>query len=185
MRLVMHICTPLEKAGIFGGSTVKKIAQKSEQMTAVLKLSRGHCVLKEVIMDANGHRSVNLGRLDAILKRKLDQRDTHIPRVAATLTSMPPTSQCFSGVMMLRNPHERIDLVVTMPDDTLMTLGPGQETPIPSGVKLWGTTLTYTLPYATIFSYLTEDEDMTDDDREESQAQNNWLHDDTQRSESA
>eukprot|EP00966_Prymnesium_polylepis_P087499 2024561-Prymnesium_polylepis.1 len=72
-----------------------------------------------------------------------------------------------------------------MPDDTLMTLAPGQETPIPSGVKLWGTTLTYTLPYASIFSYLTEDEDMTDDDREESQAQNNWLHDDTQRSESA
>ena len=155
-------------------------------MAVHLKLSRGGCVLKEVTMDPNGFCSVDLGRLDAILKRKLDQRDTHIPRVAATLTPLPPTLQCMAGAMMLRNPHQKMDLVVAMPDGTCMSLGPGQETPIPSGVRLWSdVTLTFTVPFVTIFSCLTDDENMTDDDEErhrDAQPHDAWLHADTQAS---
>ena len=153
-------------------------------MAVDLKLSRGACVLKEVALDPNGYCSVDLGRLDAILKRKLDRRDTYIPRVAATLTPMPPTLQCMAGAMMLYNPHLRMNLVVAMPDGTRLSLGPGQETAIPSGVRLWNdVTLTYTLPFVTIFTCLTEDEDMTDDDddatnarddREEAQESDEW-----------
>ena len=160
-------------------------------MAVHLTLSRGACVLKEVTMDPNGFWSVDLGRLDAILKRKLGQRDMHIPRVAATLIPMPPTLQCMAGAMMLRNPHQKMDLVVAMPDGTCMSLGPGQETPIPSGVRLWNdVTITYTVPFVTIFSCLTDDENMTDDDddaerdnREEAQPRDDgWLHADTQAS---
>ena len=160
-------------------------------MAVHLTLSRGACVLKEVTMDPNGFCSVDLGRLDAILKRKLGQRDMHIPRVAATLTPMPPTVQCMAGAMMLRNPHQKMDLVVAMPDGTRMSLGPDQETPIPSGARLWNdVTLTYTVPFVTIFSCPTDDENMTDDDddaedddREEAQPRDdNWLHADAQAS---
>ena len=97
---------------------------------------------------------------------------------------------------MLLNPHDRIDLVVTMPDVHRVTLFPGQETPIPSYVRLWDdVTLTYTVPFVSIFSSLTDDENMTDDDgagshagahdrddREESQARDDWLLAATQQS---
>ena len=95
--------------------------------------------------------------------RKFDQRDTHIPRAAATLIPMPPTLQCTAGGILLHNPHDRINL----PDNTRLTLGPGEETLIPPYVRLWnGVALTYTVPFVNIFSSLTDDDDMADDDSE-------------------
>ena len=57
-------------------------------------------------------------------------------------------------------------------------------------MRLWSdVTLTFTLPFVTIFSCLTDDENMTDDDeeghrddREEAQPHDAWLHADTQAS---
>ena len=103
-------------------------------------------------MDPNGFWSVDLGRLDAILKRKLGQRDMHIPRVAATLTPMPPTVQCMAGAMMLRNPTRRWISSSRCPMGLVCRLDRTRRRQF-RGARLWNdVTLTYTVPFVTMRS---------------------------------
>lgn len=130
-------------------------------MNCVVTLTRDMRVLKTLDV-SNG--PVTIGRFDAILKRKLDRSDAYIPRCAARLEVDP----LHAGTLLLTNPHDRVDLNITLPDTSVFTLRPKEAMVVPTNIILWDTLrLTYNFRQPSIFSQETDDGEVTEDEERE------------------
>lgn len=133
-----------------------------------ITLQRGGQLVATFALD-NG--PVYIGREHAILKRKLQANDNTIPRRAACLS----VDLHHTGTLSMRNPHEKMQLQFQLPDGGTVILRAQEETPIPSGITLWGNIkLHYSVPGSTIWAVDTQDEDVTDDEEEEARRQSEF-----------
>ena len=141
-------------------------------MSSTVTLWRELCAIKTLDVTDG---AVYIGRHEAIRKRKLNERDTQIPRRAARLEVAPE----HVGTLLLSNPHRQADLQVTLPDGAQFTLRPNEAMPVPSDVVLWGDVkMTYSFARPSIYSQDTDDGDQTEEEEElagEAQPREDWL----------